>query len=145
MTPPEQLWTLERTLAFIAETYGDEAEIAKQYALIVASEIVYDYEAERSAQSARIAELEAQLAAPKPRKRKGDPYVRAGLLQGRVQMGGEFSTLRPVFEEALQMATTDDLMWALNLLIKHPNARRTWRDYRIKHIDKRIREITGTP
>jgi len=72
-----------------------------------------------------------------------DKYVRAGLLKGRIRTKAtpEPSMSRPTFDAALQMATTDDLMYALDLLIKHPNAKRTWRDYRIKHIDKRLREI----
>jgi thioredoxin-like negative regulator of GroEL len=94
-------------------------------------------------QGARIAELEAQLAEAKPRIRKAETGIRGGLLKGRIRQKGvrDPSQVRPTFDAALQMATTDDLMWALELLIKHPHTKRTWRDHRIKHIDARLREI----
>ena len=68
--------------------------------------------------------------------------VRGGLLKGRIRTKGvpDPSPLRPAFHDALLMASVDDLMWALNLLITHPKAKRTWRTYRIQQIDKRLRE-----
>lgn len=81
---------------------------------------------------------------PEPGKENAqEKYVRAGLLKGRIRTTGipVPSKLRPAFDMALQMATTDDLMYALDLLIKRPNTKRTWRNYRIKRIDKRLREI----
>jgi hypothetical protein len=109
--------------------------------------MLFDMAARRLAElkeaQARIAELEAKLAASKPGERKTETGVRAGLLKGRIRMKGvhEPSMVRPTFDAALQMATTDDLMWALKLLIEHPKAKRTWRDHRIRQIDKRLREI----
>lgn len=90
-------------------------------------------------------EYEAARLAPPPAHRS-ESGVGWGLLKGRIRTKGvpEPSKLGPAFHDALQMATSDDLLWALDLLIKHPNVRRTWRNYRIKHIDARLREIMAT-
>jgi hypothetical protein len=148
MSTPEPLISDERIGELIKSVLMDEpnhsphpegTRLVRRVSYIIRTE----YEADRAAHLARIAELEAKLAASKPGERKSEIGVRAGLLKGRIRTKGvrEPSVLRPTFDAALQMATTGDLMWALELLIKHPNAKRTWRDYRIKHIDKRLREI----
>jgi hypothetical protein len=96
---------------------------------------------------ARVAELEAALAEARDKPKRGAvtiaPGVSEGLIKGRVRLSIAQPPAKghPVFHDALQMATKDDLMWALNLLIRHPNAKRTWRNYRIQQIDKRLREI----
>jgi hypothetical protein len=181
MTTPEPLWSAERIEDEMLKYVHDPAYI--DGATIVATAMRDEYEADRAAHLARIAELEAQLisvsseltstsnadryyrgfndgfahaeariteleamvSAPKGGERQAETGVRGGLLKGRIRMKGvlEPNTLRPTFDEALQMATTDDLMWALELLITHPNAKRTWCDHRIKHIDKRLREIAA--
>jgi hypothetical protein len=143
MTTPEPLWSNDR----IANNMEDGGAYLDSYigekALPIFRRMRDDYEAELATARARIAELEAQLAASKPGFRKSESGVRGGLLKGRIRQKGvrEPNMERPTFAAALQMATTADLMWALELLIKHPNAKRTWRDHRIKHIDKRLREI----
>lgn len=71
--------------------------------------------------------------------------VRAGLLRGRVRKKGvqhPDSTLLP-FYRAVEEASADDLRWALNLLVKHPNAKRTFRKQRINAIAYRLEEIAG--
>jgi hypothetical protein len=143
VTPPEPLWS-DNDIANDAKRASSNPTIQA----IVRSCLLFmrhGYEAERAAHLARIVELEAELAEAKPGRSQAETGVRGGLLKGRIRMRGirEPNMARPTFDAALKMATTGDLMWALELLIKHPNAKRTWRDYRIKHIDKRIREITG--
>lgn len=71
--------------------------------------------------------------------------VRAGLLKGRIRERDERHPLNPVatpFYEALEAATVDDLRWALNLLVKNPNAKRTYRARRINAIAYRLEELS---
>jgi hypothetical protein len=105
---------------------------------------IYDADETLSAIDHALAALDALEATPQPGVRQTEVGVRGGLIKGRIRTIAawhEPSYLRPAFHDALQMATTDDLTWALKLLIGRPNSKRTWRTYRIQHIDKRIREI----
>lgn len=73
--------------------------------------------------------------------------IRAGLLKGRIRERDERHPLNPVatpFYEALEAASVDDLRWALNLLVKNPNAKRTFRETRINAITYRLEELGRT-
>ena len=136
MTTPQPLWGDNEIIAAYRRAFERDPDV-HIYALM--TWIRDDYEA------ALEARLEGHRAAFKPRIRKAETGIRGGLLKGRIRLKGvrEASQVRPTFDAALQMATTDDLWWALELLIKHPHTKRTWRDHRIKHIDARLRELTG--
>jgi len=73
--------------------------------------------------------------------------ARLGLIKGRIRNVDNPqvpSPQAPAFKDALAEASLEDLKWALNLLVTNANTqRRTFRDRRIKAIDKRIRELIG--
>lgn len=76
--------------------------------------------------------------------------VRAGLLKGRIRTphapvvpDPRPEGSRPAFDEALAQASVDDLTWALNLLITHPNSKRTYRKHRMTAIAARLQELAG--
>lgn len=71
--------------------------------------------------------------------------VRAGLLKGRIKRHDDKHPANPVatpFYEAVEAASVDDLRWALNLLVKNPNAKRTYREIRINAIAYRLEELS---
>jgi hypothetical protein len=162
-TAPEPLWSDNRIAANLEDAGAYLDSYIGEKAFRIFQRARDEYEAERADYLAHIADLrrtgdtqrllaqldslEAELAEARDRPKRGlsatDERVREGLLKGSVRAPsrGEPSKLRPVFDAALQMATKDVLMSALNLLIKHPNAKRTWRNYRIQRIDKQLREI----
>jgi hypothetical protein len=106
------------------------------------------YEADRATLHQRIAELEAQLAeaqAPAS-KRSNWQGVRAGLLKGRIRKPDTPvvpDPVAPAFDAALAQASVDDLTWALNLLITHPNTKRTYRKKRMTAIAAKLQELAG--
>lgn len=69
--------------------------------------------------------------------------IRAGLMKGRINPNHREppSPIVPAFADALEAATKNDLAWALSLLISHPRVRRTYRNYRMEQIAKRLMEI----
>lgn len=64
-----------------------------------------------------------------------------GLIRGRVRKASakDGSTIALPFEEALSEATREELLWALNLLVKTRDQMQTYRTKRIKAIDARLR------
>lgn len=79
------------------------------------------------------------------RKRYDWQGIRSGLIKGRIRTPDKPMVPNPIappFHEALAEASVDDLMWALHLLIIHPNTkRRTFRAQRMKAIADRLQEI----
>lgn len=73
--------------------------------------------------------------------------VRHALHYGRVRTKGAFepSELLPSFEDALARASKDDLLWALDYLIHTKRKRQSWRKVRIQKIDRKLRELLGSP
>lgn len=71
--------------------------------------------------------------------------VRAGLIKGRILKHRANHPEKPMalpFLEALEAASVDDLLWALNLLITRPlTKKRTYRDKRISAIDSKLRQL----
>ena len=144
MTEPQlvPLWSDERI-----EDYANANFDVSEY-----FEVVQGMKAVRDEYEARIADLQRLVEQLEANQRKpaSNQYagVRGGLIKGRIRtkgtprVPGGPSELRPGFYDAVRQATVDDLMWALNLLIKHPQARRTHRTERIQQIDKRLREIS---
>lgn len=65
--------------------------------------------------------------------------IRDGLLKGRIRDNGQSpSAWHMKFDDALAVATLDDLLYAANLMIGHPHVRRSYRERRITMIATKL-------
>lgn len=72
--------------------------------------------------------------------------IRRGLMRGRIRAvdaGRTQSEKVPSFGDAVAAASIDDLRWAMNLLMRNPDAHRTWYVARQKAIADRIHLLAG--
>lgn len=84
------------------------------------------------------------MSKPKLSETPRGQLVRVGLLKGRIRDNAMAQSPIPRFIVCIGEATVDDLTWALNLLIKHPGAKRTHRKLRIKAIADELQRRLNT-